>query len=192
MKLETPTILLVDDEANILKALSRVLRFYDLTLASSGEDALSLAKQKQFDVVISDYRMPGINGIEFLSQFMIIQPNAMKLILTGYADLESTLMAINEIGVFRFINKPWNNFEIINAVEKALELKWVLSENRRLADQVRRQQSRLDQQVAILRALETEEPGITKVNWSEDGSIILDDIDIETVDDDLTFDPSKS
>lgn len=192
MKLETPTILLVDDEANILKALSRVLRFYDLTLASSGEDALSLAKQKQFDVVISDYRMPGINGIEFLSQFMIIQPNAMKLILTGYADLESTLMAINEIGVFRFINKPWNNFEIINAVEKALELKRVLSENRRLADQVRRQQSRLDQQVAILRALETEEPGITKVNWSEDGSIILDDIDIETVDDDLTFDPSKS
>lgn len=192
MKLETPTILLVDDEANILKALSRVLRFYDLTLASSGEDALNLAKQKQFDVVISDYRMPGINGIEFLSQFMIIQPNAMKLILTGYADLESTLMAINEIGVFRFINKPWNNFEIINAVEKALELKWVLSENRRLADQVRRQQSRLDQQVAILRALETEEPGITKVNWSEDGSIILDDIDIETVDDDLTFDPSKS
>lgn len=192
MKLETPTILLVDDEANILKALSRVLRFYDLTLASSGEDALNLAKQKQFDVVISDYRMPGINGIEFLSQFMIIQPNAMKLILTGYADLESTLMAINEIGVFRFINKPWNNFEIINAVEKALELKRVLSENRRLADQVRRQQSRLDQQVAILRALETEEPGITKVNWSEDGSIILDDIDIETVDDDLTFDPSKS
>jgi DNA-binding NtrC family response regulator len=191
MKLETPKILLVDDEANILKSLARVLRLFDLTLASSGEDALNLAKQKAFDVVISDYRMPGINGIEFLSQFMLIQPDAMRIILTGYADLESTLTAINDIGVFRFINKPWNNFEIINAVERALELKWVLSENRRLANQVRKQQSRLNQQVAILRALEDEEPGITKVNWAEDGSIILDDIDIETIDDDLSFDPSK-
>lgn len=191
MKLETPKILLVDDEANILKALARVLRLYDLTSASSGEDALVLAKAQAFDLVISDYRMPGINGIEFLSQFMLIQPDAIKIILTGYADLESTLMAINEIGVFRFINKPWNNYEIINAVEKALELKWVLEENRRLADQVRKQQSRLDQQLSILKALEAEEPGITKVNWAPDGSIILDNIDIDAVDDDLTFDPSK-
>ena len=191
MNLETPKILLVDDEANILKSLSRLLRTYDLTLASSGEDALNIAEQKVFDLVVSDYRMPGINGIEFLSRFMVKQPDAIRIILTGYADLESTLTAINDIGVFRFINKPWNNYEIINAVEKALELKQILLENRRLADQVRKQQSRLEQQSVILRALEAEEPGITKVNWAPDGSIIIDDMDIETVDDDLTFHAGK-
>jgi len=184
---QTAKILLVDDEPNVLKALCRQLRNYDLVTASSGEEALLIAKNATFDLVISDYRMPYMDGISFLIQFAQIQPDAVRLILTGYADLEATLHAINDIGVFRFINKPWNNYEIINAVEKGLELKRILLENRMLADQVRKQQSRLDQQAAILRALEAEEPGITKVNWAPDGSIIVDDMDIETVDDDLTF-----
>lgn len=181
---ENVKILLVDDEPNVLKALSRQLREYTVFTASSGDEALLIAEQNPFDLVISDYRMPGLNGVDFLIEFMRMQPDAIRIILTGHADLETTLQAINDIGVFRFVNKPWNHFEVLNAVEKGLELKRVLLENRQLANQVRQQQARLNEQQAILRALEAEEPGITKVNWTADGSIILD---AESLDDDEPF-----
>lgn len=172
-------ILLVDDEVNVLRSLSRLLRDYSLTLASSGEEALLLAKNIAFDLVISDYRMPGIDGVTFLTKFRRIQPDSIRMVLTGYADLDGMHQAINDAEVFRFINKPWNNFEISQAVEKGLEHKRILQENRALAEQVRRQQALLNEQEAILRALEEEEPGITHVNWAADGSIILDEKDLE-------------
>lgn len=182
MNNEPAKILLVDDEPNILKALSRVLKDYSTTTANSGPEGLIQALSSTFDIVISDYRMPEMDGIQFLEKFMALQPDAIRIIVTGYADLEAAQSAINTLGVFRFINKPWNNIEIIHAVEKGLELKRILQENKQLADQVRQQQARLNEQDAILKALEAEEPGITKVNWAEDGSIILDESEL---DDDL-------
>lgn len=179
MNNETAKILLVDDEPNILRALVRLLKEYQTTTATSAQEALVLAQAIEFDMVISDYRMPEMDGISFLKKFRELQPDAIRIILTGYADLEATQEAINNIGVFRFINKPWNNIEIINGVDKGLELKRVLHENQVLADQVRRQQALLNEQDAILRALEEEEPGITKVNWGPDGSIILDDTEFD-------------
>lgn len=172
-------ILLVDDESNVLKALSRLLKEYDLTTASSGEDALLRARDQAFDLVISDYRMPGMNGIDFLILFKRLQPDAIRVVLSGFADLEGVQHAINEAEVFRFINKPWSNLEILNVVETGLNHKRILLENRMLADKVRSQQILLDEKDAILKALEAEEPGITKVNWAEDGSIILDEQDFE-------------
>ena len=172
-------ILLVDDEANILKSLSRLLKNYSLTLATSGAEALALAKDTAFDLVISDYRMPGMDGVAFLTQFRQIQPDSIRMILTGYADLEGLQNAINNAEVFRFINKPWTNLEICHAVENGLEHKRILQENKMLADQVRRQQAQLSEQEAILRALEEEEPGITHVDWAADGSIIIDEKDFE-------------
>lgn len=156
-----------------------MLKQYRLTTSSSGEEGLLLAHEIRFDLVISDYRMPGINGVEFLSRFKLLQPDAIRMILTGYADLDGAQQAINEAEVFRFINKPWNTLEIISAVENGLEHRRILLENRALADQVRAQQALLDEKEAILRALEAEEPGITKVNWASDGSIILDEEDFE-------------
>lgn len=172
---ENVNILLVDDEVNILKSLSRLLKNYQVTALTSAEDALLVAQQLEFDVVISDYKMPGMNGVTFLTKFMKLQPDCIRMILTGYADLESAQLAINDAEVFRFINKPWNNFEIINAVTKGLEHKRIFQENRALADQVRKQQILLNEKDAILNALEKEEPGITKVNWGPDGSIIIDE-----------------
>lgn len=172
-------ILLVDDELNVLKALARVLKDYELTAVQSGEEALLVAREIEFDLVISDFRMPGMDGISFLKKFMHAQPGVIRMMLTGYADLESAQSAINEAGVFRFLNKPWNHFEIANAVQVGLEHKRVLQENQRLADQVRQQQALLKEQDAILKALEEEEPGITQVNWGPDGSIILNEEDYE-------------
>ncbi len=170
-------ILLVDDEKNVLRALTRLLKGYDITSLTSAEEALILAKEQTFDVVISDYRMPGMNGVEFLSKMLAIQPDSIRMILTGYADLGSAQNAINEAEVYRFINKPWNTIEITNAVKSGLEHKRIMQENKRLADQVREQQKQLNQKDAILKALEQEEPGITHVDWSENGAIIINEDD---------------
>ncbi|MCQ8180755.1 response regulator [Methylomonas sp. SURF-1] len=172
-------ILIVDDEPNVLKALARLLKGYDTVTAESAEEALSIAEQQMFDLVISDYRMPGINGIDFLILFKRLQPDAVRVVLTGFADLEGAQHAINDAEVFRFINKPWSNLEIAHVVESGLAHKRMLLENRVLADQVRAQQKLLAEKDALIRALEAEEPGITKVNWAADGSIILDDTDLE-------------
>jgi len=172
-------ILLVDDESNVLRAISRLLRDYDITALTSAEEALVIAKEVKFDLVISDYRMPGMNGVQFLIKLMAIQPHTIRMILTGYADLESAQTAINEAGVYRFINKPWNNVEITNAVKSGLEYQHVLLENSQLANKVREQQALLNEKDSLLKALEKEEPGITQVNWADDGSIILNEEDYE-------------
>jgi len=175
--IEKAKILLVDDESNILRSISRLLRDYDITALTSPEEALLLAKQVDFDLVISDFRMPIMDGVAFLIKFLKIQPHAIRIILTGYADLESAQLAINEASVYRFINKPWNNVEIINAVKSGLEYKYILQENSRLANQVREQQVLLNEKNTILTALEKEEPGITQVIWADDGSIIINEDD---------------
>jgi len=172
-------ILLVDDESNVLRAISRLLREYDITALTSAEEALMTAKEVKFDLVISDYRMPRMNGVQFLIKLMAIQPYTIRMILTGYADLESAQTAINEAGDYRFINKPWNNIEISNAVKSGLEYQRVLLENSLLANQVREQQALLNEKDSLLKALEKEEPGITQVNWADDGSIILNEEDYE-------------
>lgn len=172
-------ILLVDDEPNVLRSLSRLLEKYEVFTADSGDNALLLAESLTFDLVISDYRMPGMNGIDFLILFKRLQPNAIRVVLTGFPDLEAVQHAINEAQVFRFINKPWSNLEILSVVENGLQHKHMLEENKRLADSVRAQQILLDEKEGILRALEAEEPGITKVNWNADGAIIIDEKDYE-------------
>lgn len=176
---EEARILLVDDEPNVLRALSRVLKNYQVVTFTSGEDALLAAKERIFDMVISDYRMPNLNGVEFLTFFKVLQPDAIRIILTGYADLNGIQHAINDAEVFRFINKPWNNFEILNAITRGLEHKRILLENRALASEVKRQHSLLQEKEAILRAWEKKDPGITKVNWGPGGSIIIDDEDLD-------------
>lgn len=171
-------ILLVDDEPNVLKALSRLLNFFQLSTATSGDEALILAEQQKFDLVISDCRMMGMSGIEFLLQFKRIQPDAVRIMLTGYADTENTQQAVNQAEVFRFISKPWNNTELLEAVESGLKYQKMLLDNKKLAEQVRDQQTRQNERDNIISELETEEPGITKVNWGPDGAIIMEDYDV--------------
>lgn len=170
-------ILLVDDEPNVLKALSRLFKEYHLSTAGSSEEALVMAEKLQFDLVITDYKMPGINGVDFLILFKRMQPDAIRIVLSGFADLEGVQHAINDAEVFRFINKPWSNMEITHVVKNGLAHRRMLLENRALADQVRAQQKLLVEKDAIIKALEAEEPGITKVNWTEEGSILLDEQD---------------
>jgi DNA-binding NtrC family response regulator len=180
-------ILLVDDEENILNALRRVLSAQDaqapgggrptVETFSSPHEALQRAHDTAFDLVISDYRMPQMNGVDFLKSFKAIQPDAARMVLSGYADLDGIIGAINEAQIFRFLAKPWHDSELKSAVAQALAHRALLMENQRLADLVRLQQGKLSKQEMELRRLEQEAPGITRVNWGPNGEVMLDEGD---------------
>ena len=119
--------------------------------------------------------MPGLNGVQFLKAVRQIQPDAARLILSGYADLNGLIGAINEAGISRFISKPWNDYELISALGQTLALRELTLENQRLADQARLAAGVITAEEIERKRLEAEEPGITQVNWGPDGSVLLDD-----------------
>lgn len=178
-------VLIVDDEPGILHALKRLLRAVPCTyggtvypleveIFDSPVAALERANHAPFDLVLTDYRMPGIDGVELLRRIRAIQPDAARLILSGYADLNVLVSAINEVEIYRFIAKPWNDYELIAAIGQALHNRGLILENRRLADQARLDRGLLSPEAAEAKRLESLEPGITQVNWGPDGSIVLD------------------
>jgi len=170
-------LMLVDDEENILRSLKRVLALepYEVETYTNGTEALSRMEQFSFDLVLSDYRMPGMDGVTLLTECKRRYPDTMRLILSGYTDLEALMGAINQAQIYRFICKPWQDYDLKTAIFQAISHRVVLDENRRLAEQVRQQQSQLYRQKHVLEQLESENPGITHVKWMEDGSIILDE-----------------
>jgi putative nucleotidyltransferase with HDIG domain len=119
------TILLVDDEENILKAVQRLLmdEDFDIETATSGEDALEkLQTLINVGLIVSDQRMPGMNGAEFLGRSQEYAPHAQRILLTGYSDINATIEAINRGGAGRYLSKPWDDDELIGAIRDAVEL----------------------------------------------------------------------
>lgn len=107
------TLLFVDDEVRVVNLLRVIFREdYEVLTATSGDDALVLLKNHTVDVIISDQRMPGMVGVEFLKLSREISPNSIRILLTGYSDLAAIVGSINDGEVFRFINKPWDHEEI--------------------------------------------------------------------------------
>jgi len=178
-------IMLVDDEEFILKALQRLLRVapcsygnrtfnLEVHAFSSPVEALEHARHEEFDLFLSDYRMPVMDGIEFLKATKEVQPDAARLILSGYADLNALLRAVNEVGIERFIAKPWNDYELMSAIAQSLAHRELLLENRQLANLVRMEMGDATPEEVEAQRLEALEPGITEVNWGPDGSVLLD------------------
>ena len=107
-------ILVLDDDnlvTSSLKSLFMLEDFADVVLFNSAKDALNYLKENPRDVIISDYMMPEINGLEFLSAAKELMPNASMILLTGYADKENAIRAINEVGLYKYIEKPWDNYD---------------------------------------------------------------------------------
>ncbi len=121
--MDTNTLLFVDDEKFILKSLKRVFEEtgYEILTAEDGQQGLRLMKDHDVSLILSDYRMPGLNGIEFLEQAREISPFATRIILTGYADMEVIMSAINEGHVYKFILKPWEEANLKLEIQKGLE-----------------------------------------------------------------------
>ena len=141
----TYTVLFVDDEPNILRAIKRALFTMDITLllADSGAKALDLMSKHDVHVVISDMKMPQMSGAELLEQVAINYPETFRVVLTGYADIESTIKAVNQGKIHRYLQKPWDNQELIAVVEEGLERVKLKAENLRLQKLTRLQNKKL-------------------------------------------------
>lgn len=150
-------ILIVDDEESILKALSRLMVDLDADLltATGGAEALEILRERQVSLIISDQRMPGMTGVEFLQQSREVSPDSIRVLMTGYADIEVTVKAINEGAVKYYFNKPWDNELLLSRIRESLDMQAIGVENRRLHeitqqqnDQLRQLNTSLEQQVA--------------------------------------------
>jgi response regulator RpfG family c-di-GMP phosphodiesterase len=116
-------VLLVDDEPNILSALRRALRpcGFEVHTADGGEAGLAFLESNEIDAVISDMRMPGMSGAEFLAQVRVHRPQVVRILLTGYADVSSAMAAVNGGEIFRYLCKPWSDEQVVTALHDGLE-----------------------------------------------------------------------
>lgn len=139
------TLLFVDDEANILSSLRRLFRphGYRILTADGGEAALAVLETESVDLVVSDMRMPGMSGAALLATIRQRWPDVTRILLTGYADMQSMIEAINVAGISRYIAKPWEDQDILRIVEDALTIKLLSREKARLDQQVREQNDAL-------------------------------------------------
>ncbi|MEI8354677.1 MAG: response regulator [Deltaproteobacteria bacterium] len=163
-------ILLVDDEPNVLIALKRALleEPYEVHAAQNGIEALEILKSEQFKVIISDERMPEMDGADLLSIVRARYPATVRIMLTGYANLEATVAAVNRSEVYRFFTKPWNDVELLMAIRTAVEKHDLEAENRRLLRTIKTQ-------AFELKAIEKIHPGITRLEKDENGNLLLPD-----------------
>ena len=165
-------LMLVDDEPNVLHALQRMLRqcvfAQPLRIETFTDPLLALARAQEveFDVAVSDYQMPGMNGVTFLQHLRLLQPHAVRLVLSASTEFDTVMRAVNDAEVFRYIPKPWQLSDLQETLVLALARR---VEN----DQTQLQLGQMTQRELEERQLEADEPGITKVNWGPDGSVML-------------------
>ena len=133
----TTTILLVDDEPRVLDALEAILAAeFRVLRAESGEDALRLLQAEEVAVILTDYRMPGMTGVELLRRSQEIVPDAIRIVLTAYTDVDSLMEAINTGRIYHFVPKPWDPTDLALVVRRAAERYALGAENARLRDEL--------------------------------------------------------
>jgi FixJ family two-component response regulator len=157
--MEQVRILCVDDERNVLRALERIFidDDYEIVTACCGSEGLQLLDEgPEVQVVISDFRMPGMNGVEFLKEVFDRHPASIRIVLSGYADTAAVVAAINEGKIYKFIPKPWNDDELRVTVAKAVETFAMQRRNEQLAEELRLKEQELVRLNADLKRLENE------------------------------------
>lgn len=140
-------ILCVDDEQNVLKSLERFFidDNYEILCAASGEEGLEIMqKAAPVQIVISDYRMPGMNGVEFLKEVCSRWPDTVRLVLSGYADTSAVVSAINEGQIYKFIPKPWDENELRVAISNSIDRYFLYKKNLQLIGELKRLKDMLD------------------------------------------------
>lgn len=133
------TLLLVDDEPNILASLKRLLRRdgYHILTANSGQEGLDVLDSHAVDVIVSDQRMPGMLGADFLRKAKLLCPQTIRIMLSGYTELQAVTDAVNEGAIFKFLTKPWDDQQLREHIAEAFRLKGIDDDNVRLNAQLR-------------------------------------------------------
>jgi two-component system, probable response regulator PhcQ len=167
-----PVVLLLDDEPNVTAGIKRALHNepWKIYTAATVGGAFDILARENVDVVVSDERMPGMSGSQFLTEVRRKYPNTIRMILSGQADLEAAVRAINEGEVYRFLLKPCNPAELSITIRQALEHKQLVELSRKLLREFEKKQALLDE-------LERANPGITRIETDESGAICLDEED---------------
>jgi DNA-binding NtrC family response regulator len=164
-------ILILDDEEAVLNALRRALRLafssdsVQVEAFAEPEVALLRAGEQEFDVVVSDFRMPGMTGADVLQVIKGLQPDAVRIVLSASTECNDIVAAVNRAEVFRYLSKPWQSRELVATLRAAFEYR-----DARILARWGAPASAHD--LELLR-LEQEEPGITHVDWDEDGNVRL-------------------
>ncbi|MEA3297688.1 MAG: response regulator [candidate division Zixibacteria bacterium] len=141
------TLLIVDDEPNVIKALKRLFfdTGYKIITAVSGAEGLEKLQKHQVQLVISDFLMPDMDGVEFLAKVKESYPDAIRMILSGYADISAIVGAINDGHVYKFIAKPWNDQELLTTIMRAFEQYNLQRENKELYEQLQSRNRELEE-----------------------------------------------
>ncbi|MBI2275817.1 MAG: response regulator [Dechloromonas sp.] len=129
------TVLLVDDEENMISSLKRLLRRegYCILAAGGGAEGLEILAKHRVDVIVSDQRMPQMTGVEFLRRVKTLYPDTVRIVLSGYTELQSITDAINEGAIYKFLTKPWDDEQLRANIQEAFHHKELGDENRRLS-----------------------------------------------------------
>lgn len=164
-------LLLVDDEVNILKALQRLLRRdgYTIFSAQGGAEALQLLKEHKVGVIVSDHRMPVMTGTEFLAKVKLLYPDAMRIVLSGFSDIDTITDSINQGNIYKFIAKPWDDMQIRTTIQEAFEYFELRQENSRLTEELKTANAQL-----VQKNLETSGVLEQVVNHNTDGIVVVD------------------
>ena len=149
------TLLLVDDEDSIVSSIKRLLRRdgYNIVTANNGVQGLQCLAEHDVDVIISDQRMPGMTGVEFLRRAKELYPRTVRMVLSGYTELQSITDAINEGAIYKFLTKPWDDERLRAHIQEAFHQKEMVDENRRLGGEVQLANRELDKANAELQRL---------------------------------------
>jgi len=176
---DAPVILLVDDERPVLNSLRRTLTQdgYLLLDAQDGESALKILRNRDVDLIVADQRMPGMSGVELLQRVRREHPEVLTIMLTAYSDMDVALQAINDIGIYKFLLKPWDANELRESVRRGLAVHRG-SESGRPTDESEARCQQARDKDAMLRQWEAHQPGITKVKRNADGVYIIDPEDL--------------
>ena len=180
-------IVVVDDERIVTSAFSTLLRvegFSDVHFFNNPKEALDFLKENTPDLIISDFLMPEMNGLEFLSESKKLHPEVSRILLTGYADKENAIRAINEVGLYRYIEKPWSNDDLIINIKNGIERSYLLSQLRQKISELEDAKKELEKYSHNLEQLVEERTADLKqsnaklagiVTYCADGIVILDE-----------------
>jgi len=143
--MEKNKLLFVDDEENVIKSLTRLFQDegYDIYTAPDGIKGIKLIDEHEFSLILSDYRMPEMDGVEFLKLAKAKSPDTVRMILTGFADVDVAISAINEGEVYKFAEKPWKNENLKVQVKRAVEYYELIKERKELLEKIKRQNEKL-------------------------------------------------